>query len=346
MNQDILFREIFQQPKVIESLLENQVELMREITSRIRAKYSYVIIAARGTSDNAARYAQYLLGSHNHLQVALATPSLFSLYKTPPDLRGALVIGISQSGQSPDVVSVLSEARRQGCPTLSITNDAQSPLAEASEFVFPLNAGPEIATAATKSYTSSLAALALFSVVLKKDEKKFAELNHIPKFMEKVLQDSMDLMDKVDRYRFMQYCMVIGRGFNYCTAFEIALKIKELSRVIAAGFSSADFRHGPIAVIGKGSPVILVGVDGAAYEDTANFKENMQALGAELIVISNHKQLLSGINLSFSIPENVSEWLTPILTVLPGQLIARQLTIEKGLDTDHPEGIQKVTETL
>lgn len=346
MNQDILYQEIFQQPAVVENLLKSQTELMREIRAKTDGRYQYVVIAARGTSDNAARYAQYLFGSHNKLQVALATPSLFSLYKTPPVLRGALVIGISQSGQSPDVVSVLNEARQQGCPTLSITNDSQSPLAQASEFVFPLSAGTEIATAATKSYSSSLAALALFSAVLGNVEDALYNLKNIPALMEQVLGTSLALTDKIDRYRFMQYCMVIGRGFNYCTAFEIAIKIKELSRVIAAGFSSADFQHGPIAVIGKGSPVIQVGVKGAALEDSLKFKKNMQALGAELIMISNQKQLLEGSNLAFPIPESVPEYLSPLLTVLPGQLIARQLTIEKGLDTDHPEGITKITETL
>jgi len=346
MNQDILYQEIIQQPSIIASLIKTQAEQMREIIAKTAGKYNYVVIAARGTSDNAARYAQYLLGSHNHLQVALATPSLFSLYKTPPFMQGALVIGISQSGQSPDVVSVLSEARKQGCPTLSITNDPNAPLAQASEFVFPLNAGAEIATAATKSYTSSLAALALFSALLSGEKERYQELTKIAPIMQQVLESSLPQTEKIDRYRFMQYCMVIGRGFNYCTAFEVALKIKELSRVIAAGFSSADFQHGPIAVIGKGSPVILIGVKGAAFEDTLRFKRSMQALGAELIIISNQESLLEGGNLPLPIPTDLPEHLSPMVTVLPGQLIARQLTIEKGLDTDHPTGIHKVTETL
>ena len=170
MASSILEQEIKEQPFVVQRLLDRERPAAERLAADLRGKFGYVLIAARGTSDNAARYAQYLFGTHNQLQVALATPSLFTSYHTPPSLTGALVIGISQSGRSPDIISVVEEGKRQGRPTLVITNDPQSPLALAADHVINLDAGTERAVAATKTYTSSLAALALISVSLAKDE--------------------------------------------------------------------------------------------------------------------------------------------------------------------------------
>ncbi len=210
----------------------------------------YVLIAARGTSDNAARYAQYVFGAYNHIQVALATPSLYTLYGTPPDLRGALVVGISQSGQSPDIVSVLTTGRAQGRPTLAITNVPDSPLAQAADWVLPLGCGVERAVAATKTYTTSLAALALLSTALsggeqrRGNEQHRAELARVPEWMRQTLRSVEPQLPHVERYRYAGRSAVIGRGFNYATAFEVALKIKELSRVVTESYSSADFCMG------------------------------------------------------------------------------------------------------
>jgi glutamine---fructose-6-phosphate transaminase (isomerizing) len=156
MKNSILYSEICEQPAVISELLQQERQNVSQIARAIAGKFDYVVIAARGTSDNAARYAQYLFGAHNSLQVALATPSLFSIYKTPPNLDHALVIAVSQSGQSPDIVSVITEAARQGRPTIAITNDSASPLSAAAGHVIPLHAAQEKAVAATKTYTSSL----------------------------------------------------------------------------------------------------------------------------------------------------------------------------------------------
>jgi glucosamine--fructose-6-phosphate aminotransferase (isomerizing) len=143
----------------------------------------------------------------------------------------------------------------------------------------------------------------------------------------------------------MEDTVVIGRGFNYATAFEIALKIKELTRVVAVAYSSADFRHGPIATVHDGFPLMIIAPSGAAFKDINEFIKKVASLGAELIIISNQKELLKKSPLPFTIP-SISEWLTPILCVIPGQMFARQLAIEKGFNPDHPEGLTKVTETF
>jgi len=255
--------EIRQQPQMLMTLLDRETESAGRIAADLRARnIKYVIMAARGTSDNAARYGQYLFGAQNRLPVGLATPSLFSVYNEPPRLENALVIGISQSGQSPDIVAVLEEARRQGAPTLAITNDPASPLAAQSDYAIPLHAGEERAVAATKTYTAQLVALALLSCALSDDLDRLQALRRAPLAVERVLGGEELIASAVERYRYMEACVVLGRGYNYATAFEIALKLKELNHLIAESYSSADFLHGPIAVVGSGFPALVVAPSG------------------------------------------------------------------------------------
>lgn len=341
----VLEKEINEQPAVIERLLERETESVQRLTIDLRDQFSHVVIAARGTSDNAARYAKYLLGAHNQIQVALATPSLFTLYRQPPRWERALVIGISQSGQSPDIVSVVAEGRRQGGPTLAITNDPQSPLAQAAEHTLPLHAGPEQAVAASKTYTASLAALALFSASLAGDIIRMTQLRALPKNVAQTLTGLAPLLRRIERYRYMTHCAVIGRGYNYATAFEIALKIKELTRVVAEPYSSADFRHGPIAMIQDGFPVILVAPSGAVADDIRTLVTELEQLNAERLIISDDARLLERAQLALPLPVGVPEWLTPLVAVLPGQLFSLVLAQVKGLDPDRPLGLSKVTAT-
>ncbi|MDO9545370.1 MAG: SIS domain-containing protein [Pelolinea sp.] len=343
----ISIKEILEQPVLINNLIKNEAEHVIEICSKLKGKFDYILIAARGTSDNAARYAQYLLGSYNQIQVALATPSLFTTYQTPPSLKGALVMGISQSGQSPDIVSVLESAQKQGCPTICITNDTSSPLANVSDHIIPLRSGAEKAVAATKTYTSTLTALSLLSCYLSGDNKsRLNDLYILPERISKVLENTFENIGQTSRYRYMNHCAVIGRGFNYSTAFEISLKIKELTRVIATPYSSADFKHGPIAMVNKGFPIFVVAPSGKMYEHILGFAEKLIDLEAELIVISDRKKILNLGKASFVLPSGTPEWLSPITSIIPGQLFARQLAIEKGLDSDNPEGLSKVTQTF
>ena len=344
--QEILFSEISEQPELIQKLIDSESSLIGKIGSEIRDRFKYIVIAARGTSDNAARYAQYVLGAFNNYQVALATPSLFTVYKKPPNLAEALVIGVSQSGQSPDIVSVLACAKEQGSPTICITNDIKSPLARTSEFVIPLHTGAEKAVAATKTYTASLAVFALLSIAFDKNVKREKELHALPEKLSGIIASALKVVKTTERYRYMEHCVVIGRGFNYSTAFEIALKVKELSRVVSVPYSSADFSHGPIATVRSGFPVIVVAPSGEMYPHIRGFMDKLLGMGAEIISISDKKEITSKSNLGFVIPSGIPEWLSPIAYILPGQLFARQLAIEKGLNIDKPDGLTKVTETF
>ena len=345
MTNSVLLSEIIHQPDAIENFLSKETEHIKTVCSEISGKFDYILIAARGSSDNAARYAQYIFGIQNRIQVALATPSLFTIYNTPPNLKGALVIGISQSGESPDIVSVIREARRQNCPTLGITNSRNSPLAKSTNHILYLNAGEEKAIAATKTYTNSLCALAVLSAFLKKDNDALKQLNKLPGLIKNAIELQSYFLSAVQRYRYAEQCIVIGRGYNYSTAFEIALKIKELNQIIAEPYSSADFRHGPIAMIHNGIPIIVIAPKDHMFSDLRDLILCLETKGAELIVLSNEKKILERGKLSFPIPQSIPEWLTPMFAVIPGQLFARQLAIEKGLDPDHPLGISKITYT-
>jgi glucosamine--fructose-6-phosphate aminotransferase (isomerizing) len=342
-----LHSEIREQPNRIRSLLKTQKGMVLRIAQAIeKRQVRYVFLAARGTSDNAGRYANYLLGARNGLPLALATPSLFTYYKQPPKLKDALVIGISQSGQSPDIVSVLAEARRQGCPTLTITNEIDSPLAAAADFVLALGAGMEKAVAATKTYTAELMAIALLSTALHEQANAWEELEQVAGWMEAALEQDARIAEAVQRYRYINRTVVLGRGFNYATAFEWALKLKELSYIIAEPYSSADFLHGPIAMLERGFPVMAVASRGKVLTPMVQMIRQLKHdFQAELVVISNDPKALALASTPLPIPPEVPEWLSPLVNILPAQLFAYHLTRVKGFDPDNPRSIQKVTET-
>jgi len=338
--------EIHEQPHVLANLLDRQAQGAARIAAAIRARGArYAVIAARGTSDNAARYLQYLFGALNRMPVALATPSLFSIYQTPPWIGEALVLGVSQSGQSPDIVAVVEEGKRQGALTVAVTNDPDSPLARAADYVLPLEAGQERAVAATKTYTAQLAALALLAVQLAGNEERLNELRQVPAAVERTLALESTVSQFAQRYTYATECVVLGRGYNYATAFEIALKLKELTYIVTEPYSSADFRHGPVAIVERGFPVIAVAPQGAVYHDMLALTRELADREAELLIISDQEEALRLASTPLRLEASLPEWLSPFTCVIPGQLLALYITLAKGYDPDHPRGLRKVTET-
>jgi glucosamine--fructose-6-phosphate aminotransferase (isomerizing) len=342
-----LYDEIHEQPAVIARLISEESEAIASIADELRQRsIRYVLIAARGTSDNAAIYGKYLFASVLHLPVALAAPSLYTIYHTPPRTgKDALVVAISQSGESPDIVAVTDEARKQGATTLAVTNELGSPLAGTAEFAISCHAGTETSVAATKTYTAQLTALGLLAAYWSEEEGKKSEIQGLPIAMEKTLALSDAVRERSDRYRYMETCLVLGRGYNYATAFEIALKMKELSYLLIEAYSSADFKHGPIAVVEQGFPVILVAPSGAVYPDMLALARELTAKRAELITLSDRREALEMAVTPLQLPSAVPEWLSPMVCVIPGQLLAHDLSVAKGYDPDHPRGLCKVTLT-
>src|SRR5258706_706611 len=342
-----LYSEINEQPERISSLLASQRKTVEKVAAEIRAHdIQYVFLAARGTSDNAGRYANYLLGAQNGLPLALATPSLFTYYKQPPKLKYALVVGISQSGQSPDIVSVLEEGKKQGCARMAITNEPNSPLAQTADFVLDIQAGAEKAVAATKTYTTELMSIAMRSAALNGSQSVWNDLGRIGSWMRQSLGQDDFISQAAQRYRYIEQTIVLGRGFNYATAFEWALKLKELTYIIAEPYSSADFAHGPIAIMQKGYPVLAVAPKGKVFDSMMEMLQRLHTdISAELGVISNDKKALSLAHVPLTIPADVPEWLSPLLSILPAQLFAYHLTNAKGYNAEQPRSIRKVTET-
>jgi glutamine---fructose-6-phosphate transaminase (isomerizing) len=343
-----LLSEIYEQPGAIRGMLEIEAGRVSKISRQLSSHhFSYVLIAARGTSDNAARYGQYIFGALNQLSVALAAPSLFTRYHSPPRLEGALVIGISQSGQSPDIVSVIEEARRQGAPTISITNDLSSPLASAAEYRIGLGVGVEKSVAATKTYTAQLAALALLALSLKESPLHLEPLEAIPGALQQALAAEPQAREAAQALAASDHTAFIGRGFNYSTAWEIALKCKELANVQAEPYSSADFLHGPIAVVDQGFPVNIISMGSTFREELDSLGNDLHTRGARLVTIGDRPVggHLEGQDLFIPVPAGLPEWLSPMAAIIPGQLLAYHLTIARGLNPDLPRSIRKVTLT-
>jgi glutamine---fructose-6-phosphate transaminase (isomerizing) len=341
-----LRQEILEQPAVLERLLRTQGRAADELVHAIETSgVTHVVVAARGTSDNAGRFAQYLLGMMNGLVVALATPSLFTYYGRPPRFRQSLVIGISQSGRSPDVIAVLSEAKRQGAVTAVLTNDVDSALAAQADVILDLCAGEEKAVAANKTYTAELAAIALLSARLRGDGEMEAAVARLPEAVSVALQSETVVRQAAGRLREIRYAAVIGRGLNYATAFEAALKIKELAYVSAEAYSSADFRHGPLAMVEPGFPVILFAAAGPLLADMQALAGTLGDRRAAVLSISDDPDIARASEAAVTIPRLVPEFLSPVTLIVPAQFLAMHLAEQRGLDVDRPRSIRKVTET-
>jgi glucosamine--fructose-6-phosphate aminotransferase (isomerizing) len=323
--------EIAEQPDVVARVLEADSGAIAAAAEEIRRRRPrYAVIAARGSSDNAARYAQHLLGRLCRLPVALATPSLHTLYDAPPRYVDGLVLGISQSGASPDVVGVVAAAAAEGSVTVAITNDPESPMAAAAGHVIDLCCGPERSVAATKTYTASLAAVAaLASAAAGDDRDRARELAAIPGALARQLARTDGPAAAAAAAAGWTRLAVIGRGANYGTAFEAALKIKELTGVAAEPYSPADFLHGPIAVVTEGFPVLAVAASGPALAGIREVLARVREREGE----------------GWAIAEPTPEWLSPIVAVVPAQLLAVGAAEHLGLDVDRPFGLQKVTRT-
>ena len=338
--------EVREQPAALARLLEQERASIDGLAAAFRrSDVCYILIASRGSSSNAARYGQYLLGRANRLPVMFATPSLYTLYDQPPRLDGALVVGISQSGASPDVVAVLHEARRQQRPTLAITNDTSSPLAEAADATLAIHAGVERAVAATKTYVNSLGAVALLFTAIDGDLTARRQLSEMPDVLEQQIELSLGIARDLRADGDALGATVVARGINYGTAFEIALKMRELSGLLVEAYSSADLLHGPIAAIGSRWPVVVVAPSGPAQESVEEILVALRERHASLLGISDDPEFLAAVDTPLPLVTGVPEWLSPITAVVPGQVAALRLAELRGLDVDQPHGLRKVTLT-
>jgi glucosamine--fructose-6-phosphate aminotransferase (isomerizing) len=334
--------EILEQPDAAQRLLDAAPMAFAPIAAAVeRRRPRFAVIAARGTSDNAGIYAQYLLAIRNRLVVALAAPSTITLYGARPNLAESLVVGISQSGRSPDIVAVVEEARRQGALTVALTNDPDSPLADTSDHVIDLHAGPERATAATKTYTTELLAAALLSTALDPPSSgEAADLAGLPALIAAALTAEPHAHDLAAAHAERQRAVVLGRGYSYASAREWALKLQELALIAAMAYSAADFEHGPLALAEPGLPVLAVAPSGPELDaQVALLTRLKEDHGARLLVISDAPAARE-IDDGLALPEGIPPWLAPSVEIVPAQLYAYHLTVARGLDPEHPRSIR------
>jgi glutamine---fructose-6-phosphate transaminase (isomerizing) len=337
--------EVGEQPLLALRMLAESRGVVASIASRVRASNARgFVVAARGSSDHAALYAKYLFGVRNHMMVTLAAPSLFTSYGKPPDLEGQCVIGISQSGSPPDIVAVIEEAVRQGLVTIAVTNDPESPLAGAAELHLPLGAGPELSVPASKTYLASLLALALLSQAMDPDPSFEAALGQVPPALAAALEQDHEL-DRLVPALLGPRAVVLGRGFNFSTAEEIALKLTEMSYVLARAWSVADFEHGPIAVVEPGFPVVLVDGRGKVSADMESIGRRLADQGCRVVRLLDGAGDHGPADATVSLDSGLPEELTPLTLAVLGQLLAHRVALARGTDPDRPRALDKVTRT-
>ncbi|WP_353944653.1 SIS domain-containing protein [Streptomyces sp. HUAS MG91] len=341
----IMAREIREQPDVLRRLLGTGAERIQEVARQVAARSPrFVLLTARGTSDNAALYAKYLLEIRLGLPCGLASMSTTTAYGARPDLRDVLVITVSQSGGSPDLVASTKAAREAGAITLAVTNNPDSPLAAVSEHHIDIMARPEKALPATKTYTASLLALYLFVEGLRgADGSAVAAV--LPDLAAELLTRQDEVRVLASRYRFAERMVITSRGYGYPTAKEAALKLMETSYIPALSYSGADLLHGPLAMVDNISPVIAVVTDGRGGVALQPVLDRLRGRGADLMVVGPEAQVARA-SAGFVLPTaGVAEEVQPVLEILPLQLLAYEVTIARGQDPDAPRALAKVTET-
>jgi len=301
-----------------------------------------VLLAARGTSDHAALYAKYLIEIRLQLPAGLISPSTMTAYGAKPDLRDVLVIAVSQSGGSPDLVRTVQVARAQGALTVAVTNNGASELASAAELHLDVLAGPELSVAATKTYTAQQLALYLLVDALRGGS---AAARGLPDLGRQLLDSDDRVVEQAQRYRFAQRLVTTARGYSYPTAREAALKLMETSYLSAQAFSGADLMHGPLAIVDSTVPVLAVVADGPGGAAMQPVLERVTAAGADVFTVGTAAAVTASTG-GIVLPGGVPEELSPILEILPFQLMAMHLALARGENPDEPRGLQKVTETL
>lgn len=339
--------EIREQPEVLARLLEAERDPVLRLARALRRRRpAAVFLTARGTSDNAALYGHYLFETMLGIPAGLASPSVVTIYRTVPRLRGTLVLGLSQSGRSADIVRYVQAARSAGARTVAITNDPRSPLAGAAHDTLLLHAGDERSVAATKTYTAQLTVLSLLVAAMAGDRQLLRDHGAVPRWVERALGGEDSVRPLSQRLSRAQRCIVTARGYNFATAREAALKLKETAQVAAEALSSADLLHGPIAVVGARFPVIMIAPPGPTRDHLGRVARRLAAQQARLLVVAPGTGLAGAGAATVPVPSGIPEILTPHVYIVPLQLLAYHLALDRGFDPDRPRGLRKVTRSL
>ncbi|CAN5914004.1 SIS domain-containing protein [soil metagenome] len=331
--------EMAEQPQVLAALAERRHTLAGQLRGLVTEPPTGIVLLARGSSDHAAVYGRYVLELALGRPVALAAPSLHTLYGAKVDYSGYLAIAISQSGRTPEIATVLDAVRGAGAVGVAITNEADSPLAQAADGVIDLQAGNEVAVPATKTFTAQVAAFALLAEALAPVPWADGDWDRLPDAVADVLADPQPADRAAEGIGDAPAMVVVGRGFCYGIALEVALKLKETCGLLAQGYSAADLRHGPIAVVEDASPVLALVTSGPTEPDMRDLVEVMRGRGANVHTAGT----VDGADMG--VTTGIAEALATIPLAVRGQQVARALALWRGLDPDQPKGLTKVTPT-
>jgi glucosamine--fructose-6-phosphate aminotransferase (isomerizing) len=340
---ELMTAEMAEQPQVLAALAGRREELVGHVREAVGAPPVGIVLVARGSSDNAAVFGRYVLELATRRPVALAAPSLVTRYGVQDDLAGWLAVGVSQSGKTPEIVSVLESFRGAGAQTVAITNDRDSPLAAAAHATIDTAAGDERAVPATKTVTAQLAAFALLAEAVASDGASLpwdaAAWSALPAAIQAILDDDAPAGRAAQTIGDAQGLVAIARGLLLGAALEAALKLKEMTGILAEGASAADFLHGPIAVVRRELPVLTLAGGGPAAADVEEFAAAARARGGRVLSIA------PGPDADLPLPGEVPEGLASIGAIVRAQQLARAVSLQRGIDPDRPFGLSKVTET-
>jgi glutamine---fructose-6-phosphate transaminase (isomerizing) len=341
-----MLEEIAQQPEALARTIAEERAKVARLGERLRARdLDLIVLVARGSSDNAALFGRYLLEIQTGIPVALAAPSVNTLYGARLRLSRALVIGVSQSGEGEDINRVLEMTRAEGaCCTVGITNESDSSMTKIVDETLLMHGGRERSVAATKTYTGQLLHFYMLAEALAGGARLGYEA--IPGFAARALELRPQIEQLVERYVFMENCVVVGRGLIYANAFETALKLMETCYVVAERFSSADFLHGPLAVVERHFPILAFAPPGVTLAGVRELLARLRELRADTLVFTSDAEAASLSTRAVLLPAEIEETLAVIPYIIPAQLFAALLADAKGLDPDAPRSLAKVTRTL
>lgn len=340
----LMLQEIAEQPSALEKTIQAEASKISKLGEFLRSRdIDLIVIVARGSSDNASLFGRYLIEITCGIPVSLCAPSVFTLYNAKLNLSRALVIGVSQSGEGTDINTVLESAKASGAFTLAVTNEAESAMAKLADETLLIHAGREKSVAATKTYTGQMLHFYMLAQALGGTKLDY---DRIPSYTESALELRPQIEALVKSYKDMDNCVVVGRGLNYGNSYELALKLMETCYVVAERFSSADFFHGPLAIVETAFPAIVFGPTGVTKKSNIDLLSRLAELNAVSLSITNDDEIAAASSHVLRMPAEIDEFLSPIPFIVPGQLFAALLAAEKGIDADAPRSLSKVTKTL
>lgn len=341
-----MLEEIAEQPAALEKTIAEERAKIEQLGQALRQReIDLIVLVARGSSDNAALFGRYLLEITTGIPVSLSAPSVHTLYQAKLRLKRALVIGVSQSGEGEDINRVLENARDCGAFTIGITNEPASTMVSIVNETLLMHGGRERSVAATKTFTGQIVLFYMLAAALGANDRGI-DYERIPEFAARALEQEPAVIELVQRYVFMENCVVVGRGLAYANAYEFALKLMETCYVVAERFSSADFLHGPVAMIERHFPVVLFAPPGVMLGSTKDLIRRLEELRADTLSITGDLETAAACSRSIIMPREIDEFLAPIPYIIPAQLFAALLADAKGLDPDQPRSLSKVTRTL